>query len=219
MSDDVRQHGGTVLRIALFGAIAVLIAMDLISDYGDGAGLWHIVLELTVLGLAAAGALAGWQRLARTRAELARLDADLARARRQAERWRAENESLVKGLAAAIEAQFNEWALSRAEAEVGLLLLKGLSLLGQALWLEGSAERAGHELRAALYRHLLALPLAEHRQRARGELLARLFDDAEHVKAATVAALVASLRDGLAALALLAVAVTLAPRLALSRAP
>ncbi|MCA9666004.1 MAG: ABC transporter ATP-binding protein, partial [Myxococcales bacterium] len=98
---------------------------------------------------------------------------------------------------------------------VAVALVKGLSMLGQALWLDGSAELAGHELRAALHAHVLALPLVEHRERARGEVLARLLDDAERVKEATVSALVASLRDGLSALALLAVALLLAPRLAL----
>lgn len=45
----------------------------------------------------------------------------------EAARWRDEARELLKGLGAAIDRQFERWALSPAEKEVALLLLKGLS--------------------------------------------------------------------------------------------
>jgi DNA-binding CsgD family transcriptional regulator len=42
-------------------------------------------------------------------------------------RWRAEARDLVRGLAVALDQQFDRWALSPAEKETALLLLKGLS--------------------------------------------------------------------------------------------
>jgi DNA-binding CsgD family transcriptional regulator len=47
--------------------------------------------------------------------------------RAAANRWRNEARDLMKGLAAALDQQFDRWALSPAEKEVALLLLKGLS--------------------------------------------------------------------------------------------
>jgi len=48
-------------------------------------------------------------------------------AQRQAERdhWRSSAEHAISGFAQAIDQQFTGWQLTRAEREVGLLLLKG----------------------------------------------------------------------------------------------
>jgi DNA-binding CsgD family transcriptional regulator len=45
----------------------------------------------------------------------------------EAARWREEARDLLNGLGAALDRQFERWALSPAEKEVALLLLKGLS--------------------------------------------------------------------------------------------
>src|SRR5690606_18367849 len=45
----------------------------------------------------------------------------------EAARWRGEARDLLHGLGAALDRQFMRWALSPAEKEVALLLLKGLS--------------------------------------------------------------------------------------------
>jgi DNA-binding NarL/FixJ family response regulator len=55
------------------------------------------------------------------------LTGDVATARQEAERWRAEAADLLGGLWAAIDRQFDRWQLTEAEREVALLLLKGLS--------------------------------------------------------------------------------------------
>ena len=52
---------------------------------------------------------------------------DLEVARTEGAQWRADMRELLKGLSAAIDAQFERWGLTPAEREVALLLLKGLS--------------------------------------------------------------------------------------------
>ena len=52
---------------------------------------------------------------------------DLQVARAEGEAWRSEARAHVAGLGAAIEKQFEIWGLTRAECEIGLLMLKGLS--------------------------------------------------------------------------------------------
>jgi DNA-binding CsgD family transcriptional regulator len=49
-------------------------------------------------------------------------------ARIQGRQWRDETRALLKGLGAAIDRQFLTWKLTEAERDVGLLILKGLSL-------------------------------------------------------------------------------------------
>ena len=53
---------------------------------------------------------------------------DLARAAAMGEAWRAGNAEALDDLAAAIEAQFDAWSLTPAEADIAGLLLKGVSL-------------------------------------------------------------------------------------------
>src|SRR3954470_17395969 len=49
-------------------------------------------------------------------------------ARIQGRQWRDETRALLEGLGEAIDRQFVAWKLTEAEREVGLLILKGLSL-------------------------------------------------------------------------------------------
>ena len=53
---------------------------------------------------------------------------DLDLARIQGGQWRDETRALLKGLGEAIDRQFLTWKLTEAERDVGLLILKGLSL-------------------------------------------------------------------------------------------
>ena len=53
---------------------------------------------------------------------------DLDVARIQGRQWRDETRALLKGLGETIDRQFLTWKLTEAEREVGLLILKGLSL-------------------------------------------------------------------------------------------
>ena len=53
---------------------------------------------------------------------------DLDAARIQGRQWRDETRALLKGLGEAIDRQFMTWNLTEAERDVGLFILKGLSL-------------------------------------------------------------------------------------------
>jgi DNA-binding CsgD family transcriptional regulator len=144
MSDDVRDSRSALGAIALFAGIGLLILADLVVDYGAGASVSHLATELVVLLAAVAGAALLWQQLRRSRADLVAVRAD-------AERWRNENQSLLAGLGSAIERQFRRWDLTQAEAEVGLLLLKGLSHKEIAN-VRQTSERTIREQARALYR-------------------------------------------------------------------
>jgi DNA-binding NarL/FixJ family response regulator len=76
-----------------------------------------------------------------------RLDSAAAESRR----WRERYQSTIRGLGAAIQEQFEAWQLTAAEAEIGLLLLKGLSLKEIAAVRE-TGERTVREQARAIYR-------------------------------------------------------------------
>ncbi|MBK8198529.1 MAG: LuxR family transcriptional regulator [Acidobacteria bacterium] len=144
MSDDVGSRLGAFGAATIFGAISVLIATDIVMDTHEGAQLSHLVVEAAILLTALIGfGVMIW----RTR----RLRRALRQARADASHWRDQNRTLVKGLGAAIHQQFSAWGLSDAEAEVGLLLLKGLSLQHIAD-LRKTSERTVREQARAIYR-------------------------------------------------------------------
>jgi DNA-binding CsgD family transcriptional regulator len=128
----------------LFALIALFIATDLATDRGEGVAGLHLVLESVALISAAAGALALLVNFQRTRV-------DLAMARAEALSWREKNRALVQGLGAAIVEQFDRWAYTPAESEIGLLLMKGFSHAEIAA-LRGTSERTVREQSRAIYR-------------------------------------------------------------------
>ncbi len=144
MSDDVHARRSALAAMALFGAIGLLILSDLVVDYREGATWGHLSAELAVLLVAAGGVGLLWAQLRQSRS-------DLTRARVEAEQWRQDNQALLQGLSSAIDRQFRQWQLSKAEAEVGLLLLKGLSHKEIAR-LRQTSERTIREQARALYR-------------------------------------------------------------------
>jgi DNA-binding CsgD family transcriptional regulator len=144
MSDDASGRRGLLGTAVLFGTIAVFIGVDLLTDRGEGVGVGHLAAELIVLVTASFGLGAMLWRLGRLRLAL-------AAAREDSGRWQAENRDLVQGLGVAIASQFSAWGLSDAESDVGLLLLKGLSLQ-EIADLRETSERTVREQARAVYR-------------------------------------------------------------------
>ena len=120
--------------IALFGLVAILAIGDLLADSDGGSSFGHLVTEGSIVVAGGLGILAAARHIRRVRAaesqalaEVRSLDERLAATRIQAERWLRETRELRQGLGLAIDRQLDAWALTRAEKEIALLLLKGLS--------------------------------------------------------------------------------------------
>lgn len=137
--------------LILFGLIAILIGADVVADYLSGTTLVHLLGELTATGLALAGVALLWRRMAAARREVASLGRDLKAARQEAERWRGEAADVLHGLGIAIDRQFERWALTSAEREIALLLLKGLSHK-EVSTVRDTTERTVRQQALAIYR-------------------------------------------------------------------
>ena len=117
-----------------FLGVAVFAAIDISADLREGAALSHVAAEAGILLVTLFGSIFMARRLVltlrRARAvqeEALALAEQLEATRAEASRWRSEARELMKGLAEAIDEQFERWNLTPAEKEVALLLIKGLS--------------------------------------------------------------------------------------------
>lgn len=111
------------------GAFALLLALEIATEEGGVTPL-ELLLEVLELGLTvaiAAGVTLLVGSLRTQHAEKMALLRDLAAARAEGEAWRRQVQSHLDGLGAAIERQLEDWGLTDAEREVGLLMLKGFS--------------------------------------------------------------------------------------------
>lgn len=144
MSYDLRSNHSTITAIVLFLIVVVLIGWDLYVDFGEGVGGVHLTVEFFIFVVAIAGTALMWRQLDRTRS-------DLVGALVEAEHWKKESRDLIDGLGVAIEHQFERWNLTAAEADVALLLLKGLSHKDIA-GLRQTSERTVREQARGLYR-------------------------------------------------------------------
>ncbi len=135
----------------VFLLIAALICVDFLTDAQAHDVRVHAAIELTLMAVAVVAAAIFWSRFVATRHRERALARDLDEASLEAERWRREARDLLQGLGAAIDAQFERWALSSAEREVALLLLKGLAHK-EIAGLRETSEKTVRQQALAVYR-------------------------------------------------------------------
>lgn len=127
--DDGRGAEPRVLLILaiIFAVIAVGAVIDLLLDDPQSWLGPHVLFELTLAGVSLGATVylgRGWYR---TVASVGRLESQLEEHREERDRWKASAEKLLQGLASAIDGQFDRWALTPAERETAMMLLKGYS--------------------------------------------------------------------------------------------
>jgi DNA-binding CsgD family transcriptional regulator len=137
--------------VALFALVAAFLGGDIASDLADGASVTHLATEGAVMTLALSGVVLMWRQLRTAQLRARDLQRDLDGTRADLVRWRTEAQDALRGLGAAIDVQFERWALTPAERDVALLLLKGFSLK-EIAELRATGERTARQQSLAVYR-------------------------------------------------------------------
>jgi DNA-binding CsgD family transcriptional regulator len=150
-ADDEGPRGWLWATSAFLGAMTVFVGVDLASDAASGSDLAHLLVEGAIMVAGVVGTAVIGAQLLRVRRRARQLSRDLDLTRAEMDRFRAESRDALRGLAEAIDRQFDRWALTPAEREVGLLLLKGLALKDVAAARETS-ERTVRQQALAVYR-------------------------------------------------------------------
>lgn len=113
-------------------AFALLYSLNIFEALRDGdtIDLWFLATEfLDTFLIAAAIFFATHAALQSRELRLTarELTTDLHEAREKGDKWRAAAETYAQGIGAAIREQLDDWGLSDGEADIAMLMLKGLS--------------------------------------------------------------------------------------------
>jgi DNA-binding CsgD family transcriptional regulator len=111
------------------GCFALLLTLEAVTEADEISPVDFMIDAVTlVLTIGAAvGVALLTQRIQSQHEEKSALVRDLQIARAEGDSWRAKVRSHLAGLKAGMDKQFEEWGMTAAEREVGLLILKGLS--------------------------------------------------------------------------------------------
>ena len=134
------------------GAFVLLMGIEVATedDAIEWADLLGDALQTALIVASAVGVTLLASRFQDERDEKTTLIRDLQMAKAEGQAWRDRAQSYLAGLGHEIEKQFEEWQLTGAEREVGLLMLKGFSHR-EVAGLRGTTEATVRHQARAIY--------------------------------------------------------------------
>ena len=136
--------------IIVLAVVSAASVADMLADLAVGATGRHLLQEALVSGLGCAAMAWLWLDLRRQARALAALRDELAAAEAQARALDGPAQALRQRLSELIARTFTQWGLTPSEAEIGWLLLKGLSLKEIAT-LRQTVEKTVRQQASAIY--------------------------------------------------------------------
>ena len=134
------------------GCFGLLLTMEFLTENDDitlGDFLVDAVTMLLTIGSAVGVALLV-QRLQSQHEEKMTLLKDLDIARNEGEAWRLRTQQHLTGIRIEMEKQFEDWGMTAAEREIGMLILKGLSHK-EVAGLRGTSEATVRQQAQSIY--------------------------------------------------------------------
>ena len=138
-----------LLTIVICGIIA-FTGGDMLLDFGEQTSYAHLATELVLVFLCVYAIFLIWRDNVALGDNIRALSSEMISVRKDAQKWRAEAQELLKGISAAIERQFNDWGLTEAEKEIGFLMLKGMSFK-EVSDIRGTSERTVRQQAQVVY--------------------------------------------------------------------
>ncbi|MGB8819287.1 MAG: hypothetical protein WCC66_15330 [Rhizobiaceae bacterium] len=145
-----RVLGFSLLALILFGTLVVVENLQSAEPF-NLASFATDLFEKALLVMAVAAT--AWVALETRGIKRERVDLlnDLSRVRTESDHWRTAARVHIDGLGRAIHDQFKAWKLSESEADIALLMLKGLTQK-EIAHLRGSGESTVRQQAMAVYR-------------------------------------------------------------------
>ncbi len=118
----------------IFFLTIFFIGVDIIEDLEAGSSLDHVLKEGFIVAIGLVGFLSIWYRYfkivktaKRLKGDVSHLQSDISHYKADLAKYKEETKSLIEGLAVKIDAQLERWGLTKAEKDVALMILKGLT--------------------------------------------------------------------------------------------
>lgn len=116
-----------------FSTLLLLIVgtgfLDFHLDHGFDMQTTHQWVELSILLITIGATILLWQLHTKAlNTELNSTKQSLSDIQQKAKTWQQNHLVLIQGFGEVIETQFNDWELSNSERDIGVMLLKGLSI-------------------------------------------------------------------------------------------
>lgn len=118
-----------VLMLGLLLIVAIFTLLDVYEDLVDGASLWHVIPEVSIITLTSLAACYLYICLAKSRRYAVQSAEDqVVKTSQERDDLKTKTEDLRKGILESISQQLVQWNLTEAEQEIAFLLIKGFSL-------------------------------------------------------------------------------------------
>lgn len=125
--DKERDIERMLVVFALLGVVLTTL-FDLYDDWSEGGTPLDLFIDIVISVFVAGALIYIWKHRPRaTQARNNHLERVVKHSSDDLTFWKARASKLLEGLGAAIDQQFEYWHLSKAEKEVALLLIKGVS--------------------------------------------------------------------------------------------
>ncbi len=135
-------------------ALLVLVCagiFDLIEDRAEGATVLELSLDFIVSVFVGGTLLYIWKKKpAATKTRNKHLERKIRMSNQDLILWKSRASKLLLGLGLEIDQQFDSWVLTKAEKEVALLLIKGISLKELA-YLRSTNEKTVRQQASSIY--------------------------------------------------------------------
>ena len=154
MTDTPSNDPAARIRVLVAWLLVAMIVAGAVDMLTDSPRIWrggHALIELSSMLLAAVSAvllLRGWRDTERS---LEDVRAALESRKAERDRWQTLAQNALRGLGEAMDRQFDEWALTPAEKQTAMFLLKGYSHK-QTASLTGRGERTVRQHAVSVYR-------------------------------------------------------------------
>lgn len=148
--DQKRDIERILVTIAL-AIVLIAATVDFIEDIGENSSLLALVADCVFNAFVAGTLIYIWvQRPRATKSRNRHLEKVARHSDEDLKLWKSRAASLLEGLGSKIDEQFDHWALSKAEKEVALLLVKGVSQKELAAY-RGTSEKTVRQQASSIY--------------------------------------------------------------------
>ena len=131
--------------------IVILFLIDISLDLRERINPKHLAIEFLIYLVIIYIAYIGYGFYKLDKKSINAVRKNISENRTELKYWQNQNKSLIDGLSIKIHEQFRLWALTQAETDVALLIIKGFSL-EEIAGLRGTSERTIRDQAAAVYR-------------------------------------------------------------------